>query len=231
VIPSCTRLLGASLLLGLLSVVARAQQNFEFLPEIDVYYKVDSNVRLSFQAKRIRENGDPVQTEIGPSIEFLLKPLARLRKVSFYDLDESKSRLLALSFGYRYLPTPGSPAVNRIILQAAPSLPLKRDFLISDRNRGELNFSAGDLTWRYRNELTMQRTVTIRSYHLTPFGSAEFFYDSKYQKWSSTDLYAGCRFPIRKHTQIEPYYEHENNTGKKHNRQINAFGLILNLHF
>jgi hypothetical protein len=111
------------------------------------------------------------------------------------------------------------------------NLPLKGGFLISDRNRGELNFSADDLTWRYRNRLTVQRTVTIRSYHLTPFGSAEFFYDSKYQKWSSTDLYAGARFPILKHTEIEPYYEHENNTGKKPNQQINAFGLILNFLF
>jgi Protein of unknown function (DUF2490) len=231
VIRSCTRLLGASLLLAVLSVLANAEQNFEFLPELDVYYKVDSNVRLSFQAKRTRENGDPTQTEIGPSIEFFLKPLVHLRKISLYDLDESKSRLLALSFGYRHLNTLGSPAVNRILLQATPNLPLKGGFLISDRNRGELNFSNGDLTWCYRNEVTAQRTVTIHSYHLTPFGSAEFFYDSKYQKWSSTDLYAGARFPIRKHTQIEPYYEHENNTGKKSNQQINALGVILSLHF
>ncbi len=210
---------------------ASSQQTFQFLPEVDLFYKPDSNVRLSFQAKRTRENGDPTQTEIGPSMEFLVKPLAHLGKVSLYDLDESKSRLLALSFGYRYLNTPGSAAVNRTILQATPNIPLAGGFLVSDRNRGEINSSASNLTWRYRNKLTVQRTVTIYSYHVTPFGSAEFFYDSKYHKWSSTDLYAGARFPIQKHTQIEPYYEHENNTGKKPNQQINAFGLIFNLDF
>ncbi len=224
------RLLGLFVFLALLSPLAGAQ-DFEFLPEIDVNAKLNSNVRLSFQAKRTRENGEPTQADIGPSIDFFVKPRIHLKRDSLYDLDESKSRLLAFSFGYRYLPSPDAPAVNRFIFQATPNLPVKGGFLLSDRNRGELNLSAGDLTWRYRNELTVQRTVRIHSYHLTPFGSAEVFYDSKYHKWSSTDLYAGARFPIRKHTQIEPYYEHENNTGKKQPQQIQAFGLILSLHF
>jgi hypothetical protein len=44
-------------------------------------------------------------------------------------------------------------------------------------------------------------------------------------------VYAGCKFPIRKRFQIDPYYEHENNTGKKPNQQVNALGLILNVYF
>ena len=226
----CARLMVVFIFLALLSLQAGAQ-DFEFLPEIDIYAKLDSNVRLSFQAKRTKENGEPTQAEIGPSIDFFMKPLVHLKKVSLYDLDESKSRLVAFSFGYRYVPSPDAPAVNRFIFQATPNLPVKGGFLFSDRNRGELNLSSGDLTWRYRNELTVQRTVVIHSYHLTPFGSVEVFYDSKYHKWSSTDLYAGARFPIRKHTQIEPYYEHQNNTGKKKPQQIECFGLILSLHF
>src|SRR5579862_5431115 len=87
------RFLVAFLLFGLPSVPASAQQDFQFLPEVDVYYKPDSNVRLNFQGKRTRENGEPVQAEIGPSIDFFLKPLIHLRKISLYDLDESKSRL------------------------------------------------------------------------------------------------------------------------------------------
>ena len=136
-IRSHARFLVAFLLFVLPSVPASAQQDFQFLPEVDAYYKPDSNVRLNFQGKRTRENGElGVQAEAWPSIEFFLKPLVHLRKISLYDLDESKSRLLVLSFGYRYLATPGSSAVNRTILQATPNLPLKGGFLNSDRNRG-----------------------------------------------------------------------------------------------
>jgi hypothetical protein len=46
-IRTCTRLLGASLLIALLSVLASAQQTSEFLPEVDAFYKLDSNVRLN----------------------------------------------------------------------------------------------------------------------------------------------------------------------------------------
>jgi len=37
--------------------------------------------------------------------------------------------------------------------------------------------------------------------------------------------------PVGKHVEFDPYYEHENNTGKRPNQQVNAIGLILNLFF
>src|SRR5580698_10260570 len=228
---TCIRLLGASLLTAFLPALASAQQSAEFLPEIDAYYHVDSHMRLSFQAKQTREDGDLTQAEIGPSIDFFLKPLLRFRRFPLHDLDESKSWALALSIGYRYVNTPDKAAINRIIFEATPNLPLKGDILISVRNRGELNHSSGDLTWRYRHRLSVQRAFAIHSYHPIPYASVEFYYDSRYNKWSSTDVYAGCKFPIRKRFQIDPYYEHENNTGKKPNQQINAIGLIFNVYF
>jgi hypothetical protein len=102
---------------------------------------------------------------------------------------------------------------------------------ISDRNRGELNFSNGDLTWRYRNRVQLEREATIHEYHPTPYANVEVYYDSKYHKWTSTAIEAGCQFPIRKHIEIDFYYEHQNNTKTAHNTQINAIGLVLNLHF
>jgi hypothetical protein len=108
---------------------------------------------------------------------------------------------------------------------------MRGGILLSSRNRADLDWSDGNFSWRYRNRLSLQRTVTIRSYHPIPFARAEFFYTSKYQKWSTTALYAGCSFPLGKHTQLEPYYEHQNNTGKRPNQHLNQFGLILSLHF
>ena len=53
---------------------------------------------------------------------------------------------------------------------------------------------------------------------------------SQYSR-SDTALYAGCLFPIGKHVEFDPYYEHQNNTGKSPNQQLDQLGIILNLFF
>jgi hypothetical protein len=211
---------------------ARAQtSSTEFLPEIDTYLKLNSNVRFYFQAKDTREGGDPTQVELGPSVEFYLKPLVKLKNNTVFDLDDVKSRPLVLSIGYRYVPSPNKPAVNRMEPVVTFHFPTVARILISDRNRADLDWSNGGFTWRYRNRLTIERRFTIHSYHPAPYASAEVFYESKYAKWSTTALYAGCLLPIGKHVQLDPYYEHENNTGKSPNQQVNAVGLAMYLYF
>jgi hypothetical protein len=211
---------------------ARAQTSTtEFLPEVDTYLRLNSNVHFVFQAKQTREGGDPTQAELGPSVEFYLKPLVKLKSTTVFDLDDAKSRPLVLSIGYRYLPSPDKPSINRMEPVVTFHFPTAGRILISDRNRADLDWSNGSFTWRYRNRLTLERRFTIHSYHPAPYASAEVFYESKYAKWSTTALYAGCLFPVGKHVQLDPYYEHENNTGKSPNQQVNAFGLAMYLYF
>ncbi len=220
--------LAALLLLGCAPLRAQSSQ---FLPEVDTYLRLGSDVRVSFQAKQTREAGDPVQAEIGPSLDFYLEPLLRLKRAAEFTLDESKSRLMVFSIGYRYLPQADkTPATNRMEPVVTFNYPLQ-GFLFSDRNRADLDWQNGTFTWRYRNRFQIERTLTWRSYHPVPYASAEFFYESKYGKWSDTAIYAGSRFPIGKHFELEPYYEHQNNTGKKPNSQLNQFGLVLNMYF
>lgn len=226
------RWLWAAPLLSLLCPSARAQTSVaEFLPEIDAHFTLNSNVRFVFQAKDTREGGDPTQAEVGPSVEFYLKPLVRLKDVTLFDLDDAKSRPLVFAVGYRYVPSPGKATVNRLEPVLTFHIPMTARILISDRNRGDLDWSNGKFTWRYRNRLTIERRVTIGSYHPAPYASAEVFYQSKYSKWSSTNLYVGCLLPLGKHVELDPYYEHENNTGPHPNQQVNAVGLVLNLYF
>jgi hypothetical protein len=219
--------------LGLISfsLQARAQQD-QFLPEIDFYYKLSSGVRLQFQAKQTREGGEPTQAEIGPSVDFYVHPWLRLAKVRKFDLDDAKSRPLVVSVGYRYLPEAnGGAATNRLEPVMTSRFPVSTKVLITDRNRFDLDWKNGDFTWRYRNRLQVEGPVPIGSYHLTPYGSIEPFYQSQYGKWSETAIYAGCIFPIPKHFQLDPYYEHQNQTGKKPNEQLNQFGFVLSLFF
>jgi hypothetical protein len=209
---------------------AESTQQTEFFPEVDAYLKLNPYIRVSFLAKDTREGGDSTQAAIGPSVDFYLKPLIRLKRITSFDLDDAKSRPLVLTAGYNFVSAPNSPSTNRVIVAVTSHLPIKAELLFTDRNRADLDWSNG-FTWRYRNRPSLQRTFAIHSYHLMPYASAEFYYESQYSKFSTTELYAGANLPLGKHVDLDPYYEHQNNTGKKPNKQVNALGLTLNLYF
>jgi hypothetical protein len=221
--------------LGLLALTlvapVAAESQSQFWPEIDTFYKVNSKVRLSFFAQQTRENGQGEDGEIGPNIDVYVKDLLKAKKFVFFQLDESKSRLLVLRAGYRYLPSTTSPTEQRIIFAATARYPLARGVLVSDRNQVELRYISDEWSWRYRNRLTLERDVKVKSYHFAPYIQAETYYDSRYGKFSRTTVDVGASFPIHRHGEIEPYYEHQNDTSKPPNRQIDAAGLKLRLYF
>jgi hypothetical protein len=105
--------------------VPASAQTFQFLPEVDTYFKVNSHIRVSTQAKETREGGDPTQAELGPTIEFYLKPLVRLREITSSDPDEAKKRVLVLAVGYRYAPSADAPLTNRLRLDLSSHVPMK----------------------------------------------------------------------------------------------------------
>lgn len=214
----------------MLSCEYASAQETQFLPEVDVYLKLSSNMRLRFQAKDTRDGGDPTQAAIGPGLELYVKPLIRLKQVTAFDLDDSKSRPFVLTAGYRYLASPTSPSTNRMELTATSHYPITPRSLISDTNRADLDWSDGMFKWRYRNRLQVEKPLTVRSYHPAPYVSVELYYESQYAKWSTTELYAGCQFPIGKHFEFDSYYEHQNNTGKSPNSQLQGIGLKLNVY-
>jgi Protein of unknown function (DUF2490) len=219
-----------TLLICVLYLPVRAQET-QFLPEVDAHLTLNSMFRAYLQAKDDREGGDPTQFSFGPSIQLYVKPLIKLKKVTTFDLDDSKSRFLVLETGYRYITAPGAPPETRLIEAATSHFPLNAGFLLVDRNRFDLDWKNNEFSWRYRNKLTLERTFAIHSYHFIPYIAAEPFYESQYSKWSTTSLYAGSLFPIGKHVQFNTYYEHDNNTGKHPNQQVNSAGLALNLYF
>jgi len=74
------------------------------------------------------------------------------------------------------VPSPNKPALQRLELVGTPHLPLFAKILLSDRNRADLDWSMTGFEWRYRNRLTFERRVSIRSYHPAPYASAEVSY-------------------------------------------------------
>jgi hypothetical protein len=188
-------------------------------------------VRVNVQAKGDREAGDSVQSQIGPSVQFYLKPLVKLKDVTAFDLNDAKSRFLVLDAGYSYIDAPKTPTDNRMIVAVTSNFPLKAGFLISDRNRADLDWKNGKFNWRYRNRFQLERTFSIASYHLIPYVASEPYYLSEYSKWSTTALFAGFLFPVGKHVQFDSYYEHENVTSRRPNKQDEDIGLALHVYF
>jgi hypothetical protein len=68
-------------------------------------------------------------------------------------------------------------------------------------------------------------------FHPRAYASAEFFYESVYRKWSDTALYAGCQLSLVSRVKLDAYYEHQNNTGRTPNQQLNQLGLALSIFF
>ena len=221
--------LGVALLLA--PPLSAGAQESQFLPEIDTYLSINPLVRASFQAKQTREGGDPTQAEIGPSIDSYLKPWIKLQNATIFDLDEAQKRALVFSTGYRVLPSPDAPVTNRWELVATANFPLGWGILLSDRNRADLDWQSGKFDWRYRNRLSLETSLTIHGYHPKIYARSEEFYESQYGKWSTTALYAGTTFPLKHYVDLQPYYEHQNNTGKHPNQQLNQLGLIANFYF
>jgi hypothetical protein len=217
-------------LVFLACVPARAQ-DVQFLPEVDAHLKLNSVFRAYLQAKNDRDGGDPTQFAIGPSVQLYLKPLIKLKNITTFDLDDAKSKVSVLETGYRYITAPDAPPENRMEAVDTLHFPLKPGLLMSDRNRADLDWKNGDFTWRYRNKLSLERTFSTASFHIIPYLAVEPFYESQYNKWSTTSLYAGCYIPVGKYVQFNSYYEHDNNTGKKPNQQVNSIGLALYLYF
>jgi hypothetical protein len=114
---------------------------------VDAHLKLNSSFRAYLEAKDDRDGGDPHQFGIGPSIQLYLKPLIKLKEVTKFDLDETKSRFLVLETGYRYITAPGAAPEDRLLTAATRNLPLSAGFHVSDRNRADLNWKNGIFTW------------------------------------------------------------------------------------
>ena len=95
-------------------------QTKEFLPEIDLYSKLRAGVRFQLQAKQTREAGEPVQAEVGPTLDFYTRSWIRLAEVNKFDLDDAKPRPLVLSLCTTYL---NSGAAARYMIAGSPTAP------------------------------------------------------------------------------------------------------------
>ncbi|HEY6376805.1 MAG TPA: DUF2490 domain-containing protein [Edaphobacter sp.] len=199
----------------------------QFLPEIDSYWTLAPVMRVQTLVARTKDGDSFNSATVGSGIDFFVKPLSSTRRTNW---DEANRKLLTFGVTYRFIHNVDKADENRLQFDVSPKYPLPKDMLIDDRNRLELRVISGDVTWRYRNRLTFQRTFQTHRFKFTPYARAEAFYEINQGEWSEWTYSFGGFIPISEHIEVEPYYERQDLYGSKPSH-VNAFGITLAFYF
>ena len=208
-------------------VLSAQSSQRQFLPEIDAYWTMSPTIRAELFVARTKDGDTFNSATMGSGVNVFVKPLSNRRRTN---KDEANSRLLTFGVTYRHISSVDKANENRLQFDMAPKYPLPKDMLLDDRNRLELRLITGNVTWRYRNRLTFQKTIQFRRFKLTPYARAEGFYEINQSKWSEVDYSFGGFIPIGRHIEIEPYYQGEYLYGAT-SSHVNAVGVTVAFYF
>lgn len=206
----------ALLLLGLIASRAAAQApttGGAFWPTLEV--KGNAVPRLRFTLLGGLKQGEDYsyqQWRTGAGLELQSKRFARHRLT---DIDPASEHKLDLGAGYQYLQTTEGPkpaSENRIYLGLTPRGRPPGGLLLSDRNQFEFRWVNGVYSSRYRNRLTVERASRIGGLRLTPYASAEFFYDWAKDSWNEERYTVGVEWPYRDLLKLDTYYLYQDCT-------------------
>jgi len=214
------------LLLALVHPVAAQTTQFEFLPQIDTYKHFNDRMQGEFVVSRTADADTFNSIQVGPNLNISFRrnlPRVLVRK------NETTYKYLTFGVGYRYIANVDKPSENRGIVEVTVRFPLPLKMQVADRNRADLRVIQGQFSWRYRNRVTVERSFRFHHYPMTPYGQAEFYYNSQSDSWDKQVYKLGLLFPIHDRIELTPYYERQHNTSKPNH--VNAFGLTLCLYF
>ena len=217
---------------------ATAQQSDtrnEFWPEIDVYINVKPKVRLyllgtiskSVEDGEIR-NAQGFEAQIGAHVDYIPNDHIILRA------------------GYRFGASVGDAdepyKEHRVLTEQTLRKLLPCELLLSDRNREDFRFVNGDFSFRYRNRVSIEREVDLfRGRTITPYASAEIFYDTRTSAWNRNRFAVGFqqslrRGPLRKmllpkrQVVLDLYFMRQNDS-RSETQHVNAIGAALAFYF
>ncbi len=216
------------------AVPARAQDDTrdEFWPEVDGFVRLGPQFRLMFLASETRNREiDLREGTVGVNVDFFAKPFAR--EWLHEHPDVTKQRFLTFRAGYHYSWDIREGAhgyqENRLLVEGTGRFPMGRLFFLN-RNRFEYRDVDGESSWRYRNRSRLEGDISMGTRTATPYASAEFFYDDRYDEWNRQLYYAGVDWPVFKKAVLDTYYARQNDS-RSSIEHVNAFGATLSLYF
>ncbi len=155
------------------------------------------------------------------------------------------TRRSVLRTGYRYgFSLGGSDPFkeHRILFEQTLRQPLPLEVLFSDRNREDLRWVNGEFSARYRNRVTLEREFKVLNRAVTPYGSAEVYYDSRFKTWNRNRLAVGAQIALKrgaplislihpkKQLVLDVYLMRQNDSRSQPSR-VRALGMAFSIYF
>jgi hypothetical protein len=166
---------------------------------------------------------------VGGALAWQWKRVSHLEHLVNINSDK-ESRVVA-GLGYEYLWTDKegtSTGEDRVILAVTPRYRPWARWLLEDRNRLEFRWVNGAYSTRYRNRLAVERDLLVHDFRLTPYVSAEIFYNFASGTLDEQQYAAGIQWPYRRLFMIETYYLFQHSHSAPDN--VNVFGITLNFY-
>ena len=224
----------AALTILLAAAPAHADSRNEFWPGLNAYVKLDSRWRVyllnSYTFSRGSDQASAEQpyrdVTLGAHVDYTLEPIAkRLTKG-----DWERERYVWARVGYRYISTFGDVSdpdlERRILAEMTWRIAMPNAYWVVNRAHVDFRDVSGVNSQRYRYRLTLERETAMFGVKSTPWASAEFYYDTRYDDWTRQRYQAGIEFPISKSWRIEPYVSAQHDSRSSLER-VNALGLDL----
>ncbi len=148
-------------------------------------------------------------------------------------LDHRFNDIFSMRAGYRYgtsLVADDPSTEHRILLEQTFRFRLPWKFLLSFRTREDLRFIDGDFSTRIRERAKLERDVEFEGYTFTPYGSAEIYYDTRFNRFARNRFILGAVFPVTKHFSVDAYIARQNDS-RPQIKHVNALGLTLTFTF
>jgi hypothetical protein len=202
----------------------------ELWPEVTVYIPINKKFRLFFlgTVTKARETRESFEGQVGAHVDYFYTDQVTFRA------------------GYRYGFGLGSNEEfreHRLITEESFRKKLKRSILLTDRNRQDWRWVNGDFSFRYRNRLTVEKEFRLGGRPITPYGSAEIFYDTRFNTFNRYRFTSGIQIALRRFRSEEPlllflrrervldiYFTRQEDT-RSEPKHVNAIGVSLAIHF
>jgi uncharacterized protein DUF2490 len=204
----------------------------EVWPEVDVYITLKPKLRMFLlgTASRSVEDGEVL---IGKAYEAQFG----------VHLDYIPTKHFILRNGYRFGTSIGQDdhfKEHRVLSEQTFRQSIGRGLLVSDRNREDFRIINGDFSFRYRNRITSEREFDLKHRSVTPYVSAEVYFDTRHNVWNKFRFTAGAQIGLRRgafnqvlprHQRLLDIYYTRQHDSRSSTSKINALGVALSFYF
>ena len=211
--------------------------SFEFWPETDIWYRLNSSWRLSafvpltkYRESQTRDLNIYLQGDfVWGHTRYLL--VRRLR-------DENRAQTMKpwmIRGGYMKgwsLEENGTYSEHAALAELHKRIPLKGNLLLSQRVRTDFRWLGqdNDYSYRFRYRLMIEKEYTSGNTSIVPYVNAEPFWDSRYSAFNRFRLIGGATVAWKQRFALEGNLTYQNDS-ESSVQNLYALNIILHLYF